>query len=167
MNYKVCFFLLLLIVATASRAQSQGPAKAIRQEGPESGPTATELIERNFFEPEFVMRNQKAIGLTGDQLKSIREEVIKIMPRFTELVWQQGDEAETLIALLDHDRPDEKQVLAQLEKLLGIENEIKRLRAGMLVRIRKELTAEQQDQLRAIKNRGNPGPAKIIRESGK
>ncbi|MCI0541305.1 MAG: hypothetical protein L0Z50_39400 [Verrucomicrobiales bacterium] len=58
-------------------------------------------------------------------------------------------------------------MLAQLEKLLGIENEIKRLRAGMLVRIRKELTAEQQDQLRAIKNRGNPGPAKIIRESGK
>ncbi|MCI0541306.1 MAG: hypothetical protein L0Z50_39405 [Verrucomicrobiales bacterium] len=95
----------MLIVATASRAQSQGPAKAIRQEGPESGPTATELIERNFFEPEFVMRNQKAIGLTGDQLKSIREEVIKIMPRFTELVWQQGDEAETLIALLDLDRP--------------------------------------------------------------
>ena len=163
MNYRTCLFLLALVAATAPRAQSPGPSKAspaIRQGSLESGPTATELIERNFFEPEFVMRNQKAIGLTGEQLKSIREEVIKIMPRFTELLWRQSDETEALIALFDHDRPDEKQVLAQLEKLLGIESEIKRLRAGLLVRIRNELTAEQQTQLRAIKNRGNPGPAK-------
>ncbi len=113
------------------------------------------------------MRNQKAIGLTGEQQKSIREEVIKTMPRFTELRWQQSAETEALIALFNQDRPDEKQVLAQLEKLLGIENEIKRLHAGLLVRIRNELTAEQQAQLRAIKNKGNPGPARINRESGK
>ena len=170
MNFRTCLLFLLLIAATASPARSQAPAKAppaIRQGSLESGPTATELIERNFFEPELVMRNQKAIGLTGEQLKSIREEAIKIMPRFTELAWQQNDEAETLIALLDQDRPDEKKVLAQLEKLLGIENDIKRLRAGMLVRTRNVLTAEQQTQLRAIKNRGNLGPAKINKESGK
>ena len=170
MNYRTCLFLLVLVAAIASRAQSPAPTKvppAAREGNLESGPTATELIERNFFEPELIMRNQKAIGLTGEQQKSIREEVIKTMPRFTELRWQQSAETEALIALFNQDRPDEKQVLAQLEKLLGIENEIKRLHAGLLVRIRNELTAEQQAQLRAIKNKGNPGPARINRESGK
>src|SRR5688500_8433147 len=97
MNYRMCLFLLVLVAANSSRAQSQGPSKAppaIRQGSLESGPTATELIERSFFEPEFVMRNQKGIGLTGEQLKSIREEVIKIIPRFTELLWRQSDETE-------------------------------------------------------------------------
>jgi len=171
MNYGTFLFLLVFVATTPSWAQSPAPTKVrpaipVRQGNLESGPSATELIERNFFEPELIMRNQKAIGLTGEQQKSIREEVIKTMPRFTELLWQQSDEAEALIALFNQDRPDEKQVLAQLEKLLGIENEIKRLRAGLLVRIRNELTAEQQAQLRTIKNKGNPGPAKIKKESG-
>jgi Spy/CpxP family protein refolding chaperone len=163
MNYRTCLFLLVIGVTTASWAQPPGPVRVpspVRQGGLESGPTATELIERNFFEPELIMRNQKALGLTGEQQKSIREEVAKTMPRFTELRWQQSAETEVLIALFNQDRPDEKQVLAQLEKLLGIENEIKRLHAGLLVRIRNELTAEQQAQLRAIKNKGNPGPAR-------
>lgn len=160
----------MFVATTTAWAQSPAPTKAspgVRQETLESGPTATELMERNFFEPELIMRNQKAIGLTGEQLKSIREEVVKIMPRFTELRWQQSDESEALIALFNQERPDEKQVLAQLEKLLGIENEIKRLRAGLLVRVRNELTPEQQAQLRAIKNKANPGPARINKDSGK
>jgi Spy/CpxP family protein refolding chaperone len=162
MNYKAYVTLFVLLVATAtSRAQSPDFKKnppGVDHQSVESDLTATELIERNCFEPELVMRNQNAIRLTDEQQKSIRDAVVKMMPRFTELRWQQSAETEVMVTLFSQERPDEKQVLAQLEKLLSIENEIKRLRAGLLVRIKSELTSEQQVQLRALKSKGNPSP---------
>jgi Spy/CpxP family protein refolding chaperone len=162
MNYKIYLSLLFVLVATATAgAQSPELKKTppnVGKPSVESDLTATELIERNCFEPELVMRNQNAIRLTDEQQKSIRDAVVKMMPRFTELRWQQSAENETMITLFNQERPDEKQVLAQLEKLLSIENEIKRVRAGLLVRIKSELTPEQQIQLRAFKNKGNSNP---------
>lgn len=162
MNYKTHLSLLaIFVVTTVSHAQSPEFKKAppaVSRPSSESELTATELIERNCFEPELVMRNQNAIGLTEVQQKSIRDAVVKMMPRFTELRWQQSAETETMIALFSQERPDEKQVLAQLEKLLNIENEIKRLRAGLLVRIKSELTPEQQTQLRLVKTKETSNP---------
>ncbi len=98
----------------------------------------------NFFPGDLVMRNQKAISLTAEQQTAIRTEMQKTMSRFTELKWQQSAEEETMDALVKADHPDEKQVLAQLDKLLSIEDEMKRLHLGTMVRIKNILTTEQQ-----------------------
>lgn len=162
MNCKIYLSILLVLVTTVtSRAQSPELKKTppgVGQPSVESNLTAAELIERNCFEPELVMRHQNAIRLTDEQKKSIRDAAVKIMPQFTELRWQQSAETEAMITLFNQERPDEQQVLAQLEKLLSIENEIKRLRAGLLVRIKSELTPEQQVQLRALKTKKTPNP---------
>lgn len=105
----------------------------------------------NFFPPELIMQNQKMLGLKEDQQADIRKEMQKTMAQFTDLQWRQSAETETMTALLKQDRPDEKQVLAQLDKLLAIEGEIKRLHLGMLIRIKNLLTADQQAKLREIK----------------
>ena len=68
--------------------------------------------------------------------------------------------AEALVNVVKQDRPDEKQVLAQLDKVLNVENEIKRLRTGLLVRIKNILTPEQQAQLRGIKKTPQPKVAR-------
>jgi Spy/CpxP family protein refolding chaperone len=99
--------------------------------------------------------------LTPEQQTALREEMQKMMAQFTNLQWQQSAETEALATLVAKDRPDEKEVLAQLDKLLNIENQIKRLHTGLLIRIKNALTPEQQAQLRRIKNMGNPGPARI------
>ena len=122
----------------------------------------SQLMEQNFFEPDLVMRHQKSIGLTGEQQQSIRADSQKAMSRFTELQWQQSAEVEAMMFLLKEDRPDEKAVLAQLDKVLIIENEIKRVHAGLLLRIRNALTPEQQTRLREIKYRGTPLEKKAI-----
>jgi Spy/CpxP family protein refolding chaperone len=49
---------------------------------------------------------------------------------------------------------DEQQVLAQLEKLLAAEREIKRAQVTLLVRIKNKLTPEQQEKLSEL--RGKP-----------
>jgi Spy/CpxP family protein refolding chaperone len=46
---------------------------------------------------------------------------------------------------------NEQQALAQLDKVLEIEREIKRLHIGLAVRLKNRLTPEQQDQLHKMR----------------
>ena len=79
------------------------------------------------------------------------------MPRFTELQWQLSAEEETLESLARADAPDEKQILAQFDKLMLVESELKRVRFALLVRLRAILTPEQQKKLEEVKKQDRPG----------
>jgi len=58
-----------------------------------------------------------------------------------------------MASLVKQPRVDEPQVLAQLEKVLAIEREIKRAQVALLVRIKNNLTPEQQTKLLEIRNK--------------
>lgn len=127
--------------------------------GPDSRPPGGDKIGRAFFPPELVMRNQKAINLTPDQQTVIREQMRQAMPRFTELQWQLSAEEETLESLVRADSPDEKQILAQFDKLMLAESELKRVRFALLVRLKALLTPQQQQKLEDLKSKQRPNDA--------
>lgn len=148
---------LLALASVASWAQQPAPG------GP-GGPGqqrhgAPDLMAENFFPPELIMQNQKALNLSTDQQTAIRAEMQKTMAKFTDLQWQQSAESEALEALLKQERVDEKAALAQLDKLLAIENDVKRLHFGAMVRMKNILTTEQQAQLRELKKQNRPAAA--------
>ena len=107
----------------------------------------------SLFPPELVMQNQQAIGLSEEQKNSLKAELRKAQLRFTELQWQLQDETEKLIALVKQERVDEQQTLAQLDKVLSAEREIKRAQFSLLIQIKNQLTPEQRTRLQEIKNR--------------
>jgi Spy/CpxP family protein refolding chaperone len=165
MNVKTyAFTCLLAIASTAIWAQQPPPGDAggpgLQRRG------APDLMAENFFPPEMIMQNQKALNLTADQQTAFRAEMQKTMARFTDLQWQQSAESEALDELLKQERVDEKQALAQLDKLLTIENDVKRLHFGMMVRIKNLLTPEQQTKLRELKKQGRPIPMPHDRNPG-
>jgi len=114
-------------------------------------PAGTDPLSELLFPPELVMSRQNAIGLTDSQKTYLRAEVLKAQTRFTELQWQLQDALEGLIGLLKQSKADEAQVAAQLDKVLASEREIKRAQISLLVRIKNDLTAEQQRQLQALR----------------
>jgi Spy/CpxP family protein refolding chaperone len=73
--------------------------------------------------------------------------------KFTELQWKLQDEMEKLVALIKQPRVDEQQVLAQLEKVLAAEREIKRQQVTLLVRIKNKLTPEHQAKLSELRTK--------------
>jgi len=155
MKYKILF---LACLGMANAQQPPPPPGGAM--GPEPRPPGGDKIGRAFFPPELVMRNQKAIDLTSDQQGTIRSEMAKAMPRFTELQWQLSAEEENLEALVRSGSPDEKQILAQFDKLMLVESELKRVRFALLVRLRAILTPEQQQKLEDLKKQdrsGQPG----------
>ena len=129
-----------LVTSVASLAQPPQPPH------PEHDPVGEAL-----FPPELIMQNQKAIGLDDNQKASIRGELGKAQGHFTEMQWQLQDAMETLASLLRPDTVEESQVLAQLDKVLNLERDIKRTQIGLLLRLKNKLTPDQQARLRALR----------------
>ena len=125
-------------------------AGAVRAQQPDQDP-----IGQSFFAPELVIQHQEAIGLSAEQKEYLKTEIRQAQLKFTELQWKLQDEMEKLVTLVKQPRVDEQQVLAQLERLLAAEREIKRAQVTLLVRIKNKLTPEQQGKLLEI--RSKPG----------
>ena len=113
-----------------------------------------DLMGQNLFPPELVMQHQEAISLSDEQKAYLKSEIRDAQLKFTEAQFRLQDETEKMLALVKQPHIEEKDALAQLEKVLAIEREVKRLQVTLLVRIKNKLTPEQQAKLAAI--RSNP-----------
>lgn len=111
-------------------------------------------IGRNLFPPDRVMGHAQEIGLDDAQRAAIRSEVQKAQPKFTDLQLDLGGEIEKLSRLVAEKRVDEARALAQLDRILALEKEIKRAQIGLLVRIKNLLTPQQQDRLAELAKSG-------------
>jgi Spy/CpxP family protein refolding chaperone len=106
---------------------------------------------KHLFPPELVMQHQQAIRLSAEQRTSITQGIREFQLKVVELQWKMQDEAQKLNELVQGSKVDEAQTLAQVDRVLGIEREIKRAHMALLVRIKNSLTAEQQGTLTAIR----------------
>jgi len=138
---KIRTAILVATLLAFTRAPAQQP-----QPGPGPDP-----IGGNLFPPELIMQHQQAIALQDAQKAYIRGEISKAQGRFMELQWQLQDAMESLAGLLKQETVDEPQALAQLDKVLNLEREIKRAQIGLLVRLKNKLTPEQQAKLRTLR----------------
>jgi Spy/CpxP family protein refolding chaperone len=106
---------------------------------------------KHLFPPELVMQHQQAIRLTSEQRTSISQGIRDFQLKVVDLQWKMQEEAQKLTELVQGPRVDEAQTLAQVDRVLGVEREIKRAHMALLVRIKNTLTAEQQGTLTTIR----------------
>ncbi len=111
-------------------------------------------IAKNVLPPELIMQHQKAIQLTEAQKTAVIAEVKRAQGRIVDVQWDMQRALEPLVDSLAKERPDEQQVLAQLDKVLAAEREFKRAHLTLAVRLKNILTPEQQRML--IDLRANP-----------
>ena len=127
---------LMLSASTVLRAQQPG---------------GQDPIGANLFPPELVMQHQQEIGLTDEQRSYITGEIQQAQKRATDLQWQLQREVETMSELVRHDTIDETRTMAQLDRVLAAEREIKRIQLTLVVRIRNRLTSDQRARLTALR----------------
>jgi len=123
---------------------------AARAQQPDQDP-----IGQSFFAPELVMQHQETIGLSPEQKDTFKNDIRQAQLKFTELQWKLQDEMEKLVSLVKQPHVDEQQALAQLDKVLAAEREVKKEQVKLLVRIKNNLTPEQQAKLAELR----PKPA--------
>jgi Spy/CpxP family protein refolding chaperone len=109
------------------------------------------------FPPDMIMNHMRELNLTDEQKAYMRGEIQKTTARFQDLQWKLQDQMELLHETMKSTSVNEQQALAQLDKVLDIEREIKRLHIGLAVRLKNHLTPEQQDQLNKMRMEHPPG----------
>lgn len=117
-----------------------------------------------FFPPELVILAHYQIGMTQQQQEAFRIRVEKMQQRSDELRDRLGRETAALSTLAKQKRVDEAVIIAQLDKVLDAEREVKHLHVGLLVAIRNLLTPEQQAKLRQIAASGGAQLAEAARQ---
>jgi Heavy-metal resistance len=110
-------------------------------------PGPEDPLARFFYPPELVMANQNAIGLSERQRAEIVDAIKDAQGRFVDLQFRMSAEVERLQRLLKNSSVDEARVLDQLDRVLGVEREVKRAQLGLMIRIKNELGPEQQATL--------------------
>ena len=133
MRSTACMLLLLALSIPAAAAESPSPGD--------------DPLARYLFPPERVMGHAQEIGLDDTQRTAIRKEVQKAQSKFLDLQFDIQTEMETMVRLVQQSRVDEPKVLAQLDRVLSLEKEIKKTQISLLVRIKNILTPAQQAKL--------------------
>ncbi|MFQ5709160.1 MAG: Spy/CpxP family protein refolding chaperone [bacterium] len=119
-------------------------------------PHPADPFDEFFFPPELVMQHQQEINLSQEQRNFIKEEIQKAQQNFTEWQWELQSAMETMRSLVKETQVDEQKVLNQLEEVLKREREIKRAQLSLMIRIKNELTPNQQELLQTLKKKPRP-----------
>jgi Spy/CpxP family protein refolding chaperone len=132
--------ILVAIAAFSAAAPAQTPP-----------PAATDEIAQSLFAPDLILKHRQEVGLDAAQSQSLKELVQKAQSRFLDLQWDMQAEAGKLAQLLRASRIDESAAIAQADKVLGMEREVKKAQLSLLVRIKNLLTPAQQDKLMELR----------------
>src|SRR5215510_3646613 len=138
-------FAVAFLIATVVAQQSNQPPQS-----PHPPPNPDPLAHL-MFPPDMIMGHARQLNLTEEQKAFMRSEIQKTTVSFQELQWKLQDQMELLQETMKSSSVNEQQVLAQLDKVLEVEREIKRLHIGLAVRLKNRLTPEQQEQLNKMR----------------
>lgn len=144
--------LLSLLVAVTLCSGAVPPAQAQAQRDRITVAQA-EVINRHFFQPRLALANASRIGLTTQQRKSIETAMHASQATFRRVRFELGNAMTVLSGLAVRHPVDEEGILAQLDRILELEREIKHEQLAMLVRVKNVLTPEQHLQLDEFKHR--------------
>lgn len=155
-------FAAALLIATAVAQQPGQPPQSphppnIPGEPNHPHPPNPDPLAHLMFPPDMIMEHARQLNLTDEQKAFMRSEIQKTTASFQDLQWKLQDQMELLQETMKSPSVNEQQALAQLDKVLDIEREIKRLHIGLAVRLKNHLTPEQQEQLNKMRMDHHPG----------
>jgi Spy/CpxP family protein refolding chaperone len=138
----LAIFVLLLGLAVPFRAHGD------EMGGHQGGPPA---FLRELFLPGLVMEHQRDIGLSAEQRDAITKEMTTTHQKVLELRWGLEEKSEALRKLLAENKIDEKAALARAAEVMDIERQMKQAHLTLLIRLKNQLTPEQQQKLAALR----------------
>jgi Spy/CpxP family protein refolding chaperone len=108
-------------------------------------------LARLLFDPQLVLKHAQELGLQPAQRITIITAIKEAQGNILDLQLQMAERQEELVKAMESTRVDEAAALAQADKVMGLEREMKRTQLQLLIRIKNALTREQQDRLQELK----------------
>ncbi len=129
----------LVLISGASRAEE--PTQPTKSARAQSGqwqvksitPSGADPIGSKLFPPELIMGHQEELGVEEAQRTAILKEIEKTQAHVLQLQWQMQAAMEQLAKALEVPKIDESKALAQADRLMTMERDVKRTHLGMLI----------------------------------
>ena len=118
---------------------------------------------RQLFPPSLIMRQQGDIGLTAAQREAITKEMAEAQKAMLDVRWQLEEKTAALDKLLAAEKIDEAAALAQADEVVKLEDRMKRIRLGMMIRVKNLLTPAAAGGAAEGPGRGAPRAARRTR----
>ena len=112
---------------------------------------AQDAFQEELFSADVALKYRSEIGLSSEQVDAIKKIHTDHITEFNSIKWDLDAELVALNKLLRSARVDKKATMAQMEKVITLEDELKRIRLGMLISIKNELKESQQKQLKTLR----------------
>ncbi|MBN3580976.1 hypothetical protein JYB64_01160 [Algoriphagus aestuarii] len=134
MKHVLFLFLLLSAgIAYGQIATSIGPGQ--------------DLFQRNLYSADRVMEMREELELSDAQVANIKKAYSKNAGEFSTIKWDLDEATTKLKNLLNLPKIDQVAVQKQMDVVLKLENQMKKMQLDNLVAIKNELTEEQQKKL--------------------
>jgi Spy/CpxP family protein refolding chaperone len=156
---KRLFAIALILFAAVAIASAAGPGPRGPRHGPGGpGMWGGPLWEASLFRPDFVLQNQSQIGLTDAQILAITKDVGATHDKLRAQRDTMKGLTDQLRTLLDAPQVDEKAALALASQLMDAEKQMKTAHMGLMIRVKNQLTPEQQQKLKDLRPARPPLP---------
>jgi hypothetical protein len=113
----------------------------------------TDPITDYLFAPDLLLRHADEVGLDSTQKQFILSQARDNRQRYAQMQQELQRQMTALADIVRQEHPDEQQALAQLDKVLAAEREIKRAQLSMALSIRDKLSAEQQAKAKELRQK--------------
>ncbi len=138
-----------LVLAGSARAQSPSeqaspPSMPPHPHPPHPSVPGADPIGEKLFPPELIMKHQQELGIDDRQREAILKEIERAHSQLFPAQWQMSAAAEQLSKALEAPKLDEGKVLAEADKVMAVERDIKRAHLALLIRIRNVLSDAQR-----------------------
>ena len=150
--------LLLLFVLSAAICQAQYVVSpAAKSTAPAIGyaainPASKDIFKGKLYTTTNLMEVREEIGLTEAQVAKIKKLHAENSGQFSTLKWDLDDATSKMKKMLDQPKINATEVSQQLDEILRIENQMKRIQLTTMVAIKNELTPEQIEKLETPKS---------------
>jgi len=160
MTHRHWITLVVVALAVPVMADAQGFGGSAGSMGrPGRGLRGSPSFMMELYPPELIMRNQTELGLSDSQKQAILNASRDTRNAIDPIQWELQSEQEKLTALVSADVVDETALLAQAEIVMDLEKRLKKQHLLLLVKIKNQLTPEQQQQAKSLRGSMRRGGA--------
>ena len=117
----------------------------------QSGKPDDDPLARLLFDPQLVLKFASELSLQAAQRTSIVNAIKVAQGEILDRQLEMAERHQELVKAMQALRVDEAAAMAQADKVMELEREMKKSQLLLLIRIKNTLTQQQQDQLRELR----------------
>jgi Spy/CpxP family protein refolding chaperone len=151
------YLIAVAVILLAALAWGQVPEEGVVQDAAartfQTTAANDDPIAQTLFPPELVMKYRQEINLDDNQSRAMKDAIQKAQAKFLDLQWDMQTEQQKLVQLLKAQPVDENAALAQVDRVLSQEREVKKAQLSLLIRVKNLLSDAQQAKLNELRHR--------------